>query len=711
MNIKNEVLVRVYIVLFFMCLAAMLIFGRAVQISIFEGEKWRSQGNEEHRRYRTVEAERGNILTENGDLLATSLPFFDLAFDPLSTGMTQDDWKFNIDSLSYCLAAFVNSDYTPGGWKFRLEQARRDSNRYIPLKKNATLAEKEFISSFPLFNKGQYKGGLIVRQHYERETPFGLLADRTIGYVREREGDTTYIGLEGFFDEHLKGEAGQELMYRVGSKHWMPVDNLTKIEPKAGKDIVTTIDINIQDIAENALLNAMQKSEAKRGSAIIMEVETGAIRAIANIGRRKNGKYWEIYNDAIGTATEPGSTYKLAAMMALLEDDLVNLEDSIDLEGGVTQFYEEELVDAVAHGLDTTTVERAFEVSSNVGIAKLVHENYGLTGKGDKFIKKLKQFHLNLKTGVEIDGEPKPYVKEAYSEEDDWSGTTLPWMSIGYEVTITPLQLLTFYNAVANDGRMMKPQLVKEIQQYGETIKKFPAVQIKGRIASKSTIAQAKKLLEGVVENGTAKKYKSDRYRFAGKTGTAQKNYKKLGDRVSVGGYQASFAGYFPAENPKYSCIVVISEPQVGSYYGGSLALPVFREIADKTFATDVDLFKALNGSAKPVLVKKQLPDYDVGHRQDVQTVLSYLEVPFETRTSYDWSVIRATETDSLKLLKRTIPEEKVPNVVGMGIRDALYILENLGLNVEIEGYGRVKQQSIKPGTRVHGQTIRIRLG
>lgn len=694
-----------------MCLAAMLIFGRAVQISIFEGEKWRSQGNEEHRRYRTVEAERGNILTENGDLLATSLPFFDLAFDPLSTGMTQDDWKFNIDSLSYCLAAFVNSDYTPGGWKFRLEQARRDSNRYIPLKKNVTLAEKEFISSFPLFNKGQYKGGLIVRQHYERETPFGLLADRTIGYVREREGDTTYIGLEGFFDEHLKGEAGQELMYRVGSKHWMPVDNLTKIEPKAGKDIVTTIDINIQDIAENALLNAMQKSEAKRGSAIIMEVETGAIRAIANIGRRKNGKYWEIYNDAIGTATEPGSTYKLAAMMALLEDDLVNLEDSIDLEGGVTQFYEEELVDAVAHGLDTTTVERAFEVSSNVGIAKLVHENYGLTGKGDKFIKKLKQFHLNLKTGVEIDGEPKPYVKEAYSEEDDWSGTTLPWMSIGYEVTITPLQLLTFYNAVANDGRMMKPQLVKEIQQYGETIKKFPAVQIKGRIASKSTIAQAKKLLEGVVENGTAKKYKSDRYRFAGKTGTAQKNYKKLGDRVSVGGYQASFAGYFPAENPKYSCIVVISEPQVGSYYGGSLALPVFREIADKTFATDVDLFKALNGSAKPVLVKKQLPDYDVGHRQDVQTVLSYLEVPFETRTSYDWSVIRATETDSLKLLKRTIPEEKVPNVVGMGIRDALYILENLGLNVEIEGYGRVKQQSIKPGTRVHGQTIRIRLG
>lgn len=711
MNIKNEVLVRVYIVLFFMCLIAMLIFGRAIQISVFEGEKWRSQGNEEHRRYRNVEAERGNILTENGDLLATSLPFFDLAFDPLSTGMTNDDWKFNIDSLSYCLAAFVNPDYTPGGWKFKLEQARLDSNRYIQLKRNATLAEKEFIASFPLFNLGGYRGGLIVRQHYERETPFGMLADRTIGYVRPLEGDTTYIGLEGHFNDVLAGEAGRELMYRVGSKHWMPVHNLTKIEPKPGRDIVTTIDINIQDIAENALLEAMQKHQAKRGSAIVMEVETGAIRAIANIGQRRNGKYWEIYNDAIGTATEPGSTYKLAAIMALLEDGLIELEDSIDLEGGVSQFYEEELVDAVAHGLDTTTVWRAFEVSSNVGIAKLVHENYGLTGQGDKFIKKLKQFHLNFKTGIEIDGEPKPYVKEAYSEEDDWSGTTLPWMSIGYEVTVTPLQLLTFYNAVANDGKMMKPQLVKEVQQYGETVEKFPAVQIKGRIASKNTIAKAKRLLEGVVENGTARKYKSDRYRFAGKTGTAQKDYKKLGDIVSVGGYQASFAGYFPAEKPKYSCIVVISEPQVGGYYGGSVALPIFKKIADKTFATDVDLFKALNGAQKPILARNQLPDYDVGHRQDVQTVLSYLKIPFETRTSNEWSVIRATEADSLKLLKRTISEEKVPNVVGMGIRDALYILENLGLNVEIQGYGRVKQQSIKPGTRVHGQTIRIRMG
>ena len=710
MNIKNEVLVRVYIVLFFISLVAMLIFGRALQITFLEGEKWRSQGNEEHRRYRTVEAERGNILTEKGDLLATSLPFFDIAFDPNSSAMNPDDWKFNVDSLAYCLAAYVNSDYTPGGWRDKLRRARADSVRYIPLKKNATLAEKEFISSFPLFNKGQYKGGLIIKRHYERETPFDLLADRTIGYVRPRDGDTSYIGLEGRFDETLRGEAGQELMYRVGSKHWMPVENLTKIEPKPGQDIVTTLDIDIQDITENALLEAMIKHQAKRGCALVMEVETGTIRAIANIGQRSNGKYWEIYNDGIGTATEPGSTYKLAAMLALLEDDLVNLEDSIDLEGGVSQFYEEELVDAVAHGLDTTTVWRAFEVSSNVGIAKLIHENYGLTRKGDKFIKRLKQFHLNLKTGVEIDGEPKPYIKEAYSEEDDWSGTTLPWMSIGYEVTITPLQLLTFYNAVANGGRMMKPQLVKEIQQYGETIQKFPAVQIKGRIASKHSIEQVQRLLEGVVENGTAKKYKSNRYRFAGKTGTAQKDYKKLGDRVSVGGYQASFAGYFPAENPKYSCIVVISEPQGADYYGGSVALPVFRKIADKTFATDVDLFKALNGKPRPILAKKQLPDYDVGHRQDVQTVLSYLEVPFETRTSKEWSVIRATETDSLKLLRRSMPEEKVPNVVGMGLRDALYILENLGLNVEINGYGRVKRQSIKPGTRVHGQTIRLRL-
>ncbi len=711
MTIKNEVLVRVYIVLFLIVLVALVIFGRAVQISILEGDDWRSQGNDEHRRYVSVEAERGNILTENGDLLATSLPFFDIGFDPVSSGMKAEDWEANIDSLAFCLATFVNSDLTPGGWHRKLTQARADSIQYIPLKKGASLAEKELIQSFPLFNLGQFEGGFIARQRYERETPFGLLADRSIGYVREVDGDSSYIGLEGYFNDYLKGEAGTQVMYRVGQGHWMPVEDLAKIEPKPGLDIVTTIDINLQDITENALLEAMLRHQAKNGAAVLMEVETGAIRAIANVGRRKNGKYWETYNNAIGSATEPGSTYKLAAMMALLEDELVGLEDSIDLEGGVSQFYEEELVDAVAHGLDTTTVRRAFELSSNVGIAKMVHENYGLTGKGEQFIKRLKQFHLNLKTGIEIHGEPKPYVKEAYSEEDDWSGTTLPWMSIGYEVTVTPLQLLTFYNAVANGGKMMKPQLVKEIQQYGETIKKFPAVQIKGRIASKNTISQVQELLEGVVENGTARKYKSDRYYFAGKTGTAQKDYKKLENRTLVGGYQASFAGYFPADNPKYSCIVVISEPQKGGYYGGEVALPVFKKIADKTFATKVDLFPSLNDEAKPILAKRQLPDYDVGHRQDFQTILSYLEVPFENRSPSDWSVIRASESDSLKLYKRTLPEERVPNVVGMGLRDALYILENLGLKVETKGFGRVKQQSIKPGTTVHGQIIRIRLG
>ncbi|RMG82705.1 MAG: PASTA domain-containing protein [Bacteroidetes bacterium] len=709
MDIKNEVLIRVYIVLAFICLVAMLVFGRTIQISIIEGEKWRQQGNEEHRRYQVIEAERGNILTEQGDLLATSLPFFDIAFDP--TQASDNDWNLYADSLAYCLATYVNPEYTPGGWRYKIDQARADTVRFIPIKKNATLTEKEFIGSFPLFNLGRYHGGFIADQHYDRERPFGILADRTIGYVRERPGDTIYIGLEGKFDPVLRGEAGRELVYKVAGNYWMPVENLTKIEPKPGSDIVTTLDINIQDITENALLDAMIKHQAKRGCAIVMEVKTGAIRAIANIGARRNGKYWEIYNDAIGTATEPGSTYKLAAIMALLEDEYVDLEDSIDLEKGTTQFYEETLVDASAHGLDTTTVRRAFEVSSNVGIAKLVQKYYGEPHKADRFIKRLKQFYLNHKTGIEIEGEPKPYIKEAYSEEDDWSGTTLPWMSIGYEVTITPLQLLTFYNAVANDGRMMKPQLVREIQRYGETVKKFPAVRVKERIASEKTIRKAKELLEGVVENGTAKKYKSDRYRFAGKTGTAQKNYQKLEDKVTVGGYQASFVGYFPAENPKYSCIVVISEPQVGGYYGGSVALPVFREIADKTFATDVELFQVLNQSKKPVLDQKQLPDYDVGYRQDFQTALSYLKLPFETRTANEWSVIRATPSDSLKILKRTIPEDKVPNVVGMGIRDALYILENLGLKVEIRGYGRVKQQSIKPGTRVHGQTISLRLG
>lgn len=708
-KIKNEVLIRAYILCGIVCMIAVAIFGKVVYISLFEGQKWRAESEKKYIEQVEIEADRGNILARDGSLLATSLPFFDIHFDPASDALSDKVFYENIDSLAVCIANFINDpDRTVGGYRdYLIEMRRTRKNRHILIKRNATFEEKQRICEFPIFNRGQFKGGLKLMPKFRRNRPFGILAYRTIGYTRDR--DSLKVGLEGRFNDVLAGESGLQLMFNAPGDVLIPVNDLAEIEPKIGDDIQTTIDVDIQDITNKAVYRAMLNSQAKWGVAIVMEVETGAIRAISNLSLTKKGEIWETYNHAVGTGIEPGSVFKIASMMSLLEDGAVKLTDEIDLEQGKTTFYDEEMLDASPHMLDTTTVEHAFEISSNVGIAKLVQEHYGETKRGGKFIQNLKNFHLNYPTGIEIDGEAAPYIKPAYSEEDDWSGTTLPWMSIGYEVSLTPLQQLTFYNAIANDGQLMKPYLVEEIQQYGEKIKRFPPTVIKRKIAKPSTIKTAQYLLKQVVEEGTAKSMKSDLYTFAGKTGTAQFDYKKLKDTRSVGGYQSSFAGYFPAENPKYSIIVVINKPQ-GQYYGSKVALPVFREIADNIFATKAEVHPSINLNQKPQLAQRNLPDRNVGEKQDLQKVLASLELPYETQTKADFAAIIATKTDSLKIRRRNMSNKTVPNVVGMGLRDALYLLENRGLDVEVKGYGKVVLQSIKPGTRVRGQNIKVTL-
>ncbi len=721
-TIKNEVLIRVYVVLVVILVVAVAIAYRTVQISVVEGKTWREKGEDLYIKEVPVEAERGNILTEDGNLLATSMPYFDIAFDPNSTAMDSADWNLNIDSLAFCIATFVDPSFTPGGMrefleekrheiKTYLEESRNAGKRYLMIKKDATIEEMELISSFPLFNLGQFKGGLIISPKYKRDRPFKLLANRTVGYV---QGDSINVGLEGYFNNVLKGEEGTHLMYKVGNGVWIPLADLAKIEPKPGLDIVTTLDMNIQGIVENAMYKAMYRHNAEYGTAIVMDVKTGAIKAIANLDWKKDGTLWENYNHAVGTIVEPGSTFKLASMLALLEDELINLHDSIDLEQGRTIYYDVELEDATPHTLNNTTIERAFAMSSNVGVSRLVYNKYYTNNSADKFIERLKGFYLDLPTGIEINGEPSPYFKRAYSEEDDWSGTTLPWMSIGYELATTPLQLLSFYNAVANNGAYVKPFIVTEVQQFGETIERFPVTEVKGRIASKKSIQSAQQLLSAVVDStyGTAYKYRSDRFSFAGKTGTTQLGYQRLEDRTKLKGYQASFAGYFPAENPVYSCIVLISKPKDGGYYGSQVALPVFKEIAEKTYRTNLELYPVVNDQPIADLTKKGMPDYDAGFLPDIKTVLNELDVQYHNRSDNNWAIIRANAPDSLKLIKRPISQKQVPNVLGMGLRDALFLLENRGLDVQVNGkYGRVKRQSIRPGTRANGQTIWIRLG
>lgn len=721
-TVKNEVLVRMYGVLIAIVLVALAIAYQTVQISIVEGKEWREKGERLHIKDVPVEAERGNIITEGGDLLATSMPFFDIAFDPNSSAMDSADWNMHLDSLAFCIATFVDPSFTPGGMREFLQeqkqaikehlQSQRDAGkRYLMIKKDATIEEKELISSFPLFNLGQFKGGLIVRSKYKRAWPFGLLAKRSVGYVK---GDSIAVGLEGYFNQFLQGEAGTHLMYRVGNGMWIPLEDLAKIEPKPGQDIVTTLDMDVQGIVENALQKALYRHNAAYGTAMVMDVKTGAIKAIANLDWRKDGTLGENYNHAIGTIVEPGSTFKLASMLALFEDGLIDLSDSIDLEQGRTIYYDVELEDATPHTLNNASVEQAFAMSSNVGISRLVHNNYGLENNADRFISRLKSFYLDLPTGIEIHGEPTPYFKEAYSQEDDWSGTTLPWMSIGYEMALTPLQMLAFYNAIANGGTYVKPFMVKEVQQYGETLKKFPVTEVKGQIASKESIQKVQRLLRAVVDStyGTAYKYRTNRFSFAGKTGTTQLGYQRLENKTRVKGYQASFAGYFPADDPVYSCVVLISKPKDGGYYGSQVALPIFKEIAEKTFRTNLELYPVVNDAPIAALTKKEMPDYDAGYIRDIKKVLRELDVDYHNRSDSEWGIIRAKSPDTLKLIKRPISSVHVPNVLGMGLRDALFLLENRGLKVEINGkYGRVKQQSIKPGTKANGQTVWIRLG
>ncbi len=718
MNIKNEVLYRVYFIFFLMVIPiAILLIYKTAFISYAEGEFWRQKGKATFVEVRNVEADRGNILAANGELLATSIPFFDIYFDPNSSGMSEEDFNENIDSLAWMITHYVDNSYTPGGYKSFLIEKRKSGSRYVQIKRKASYEEKRFIETFPLFNLGQMRGGFIVKQRNERVRPFGLLAQRTIGYVRD---NAKPVGLEAVFDGELGGRPGRREMICVDKTRdiWLPVNALTEVEPRSGDDLKTTIDINIQDITEEALLRAMNHHNAEWGTAVVMEVKTGAIKAIANLGKTDNG-WWETYNYAVGTAIEPGSTFKLATMMAMLEDGYFDLDDTVSIENGKTNFYNETMQDAspYAQKMDSITVQQAFELSSNVGMAKLAVQAYGEKNFRNgyqgaaRFIEHLKDFNLHLPTGVEVSGEAEPFIKEANNSAQDWSGTTLPWMAIGYELKITPLQLLTFYNAVANEGEMMKPFLVSEILREGEIVNYFKPTVVKRRIASSGTLKQAKLLLEGVVERGTAEKMaRADSlYRFAGKTGTAQIGYRRISNQTFIRGYQASFAGYFPAENPVYSCIVVISSPQSNGYYGGDVAGPVFREIADHCFVGATEVHEALNASAPEPLLPRQWPNNHSGLSQDMDFLIDALDLPAIGRPDAPWSVLRV-RSDSLLWENRTTLDNIVPNVTGMGLRDALYLIENQGLRASVSGFGKVTRQSIKPGTRARGQTVRLYL-
>lgn len=702
-NFKDEVLIRIYAILAVLVVpVALLLAYRTVDIAVIHREDYQKLGKE-NLEVRTVVAERGNIYSRNNSLLATSVPYFSLHFDPFIA--PPKVYYDNLDSLAYLLSIHVNDNFTTGAWRDSLIVMRDSINKpprhYYKLAESVSYRELQQIQQFPIFNRGRLGGGLIVTKRDERKRPFGWLARRTIGKTSGKKA-----GIEDAFEKELAGESGEQEMFRVDVRDnlWLPTDNLAIVEPTAGADVHTTLDVNIQDIAENALHRAMRKNLPDWGAAIVMDVKTGAIRAIANLGMNKDRtKYFEHYNYAIANATEPGSTFKLATMMALLEDQKVTLDSEIDIENGEKVFYDKTITDSnpLSKRWNNITVRQAFEQSSNVAMAKLADSLY----RDNEFAARLQSFHLNEKTGLELAGEGTPMVNDTSSST--WSGISNAWLAFGYESRLTPLQMLTFFNAVANNGKMMKPYLVEEVRREGKVLTDFRPTVLDKQIARQRTIEQLQQLLEGVVERGTAKKLKSDQYRFAGKTGTSQQNYGKRGRKRQ---HQASFAGYFPADNPVYSVIVVIFNPTQGSYYGGEVAGPVFREISDNIYNSLIEVHEPLNKGPRPVLYAGQLPNRDAGHLGEIASILDFVNVDIDQDSlpSSELGVVEAAD-ERVDIRSWNPLSQKWPNVRGMRLRDAIYVLENGGYTVHPRGVGRVTdQQWHKDGRGQRGKDVTL---
>ncbi len=708
LDVRKDILWRIYLVYLFIFLLAGFIVARVIKIQFSEGEFWKARANELTVRYANIEALRGNIFDVNGQLLATSLPYYDVAVDMNSEAITDEIFEENIDSLSFCLANLFH-DRTKPAFARLLIKAKNSGDRYYMLRQNVSYKELQQIKTFPLFRKGRFKGGLIYTQKGKRELPFQLLASRTIGYSNE----DIKVGLEGSYNQQLTGIGGKRLVRRIAGGIEMPVNDENEVEPQDGCDIVSTIDINIQDVAENALYEQLKKHKAGWGCVVLMEVKTGEIRAIANLSRisTKGGsafggdtiRYGENYNFAIGQSTEPGSTFKLASLMAGMEDGYFDLSDTINTGNGKWKFLTQEVKDSHEGGFGKISVKQVFEKSSNIGTAKLIHTYYGKNPQ--QFVDRLCKMGINLSPELDIAGTGNADIKS--TKDKRWSKVSLPWMSFGYELRLTPLQILTFYNAVANDGVMMKPRFVREVRKQGKAIKAFEPEVIHPHVASASTIQKAREMMEGVVLEGTATNLKNTDYKIAGKTGTAQiaKSGGGYGNKKGSNSqtYQASFVGYFPADNPKYSCIVVVNAPSEGVYYGNAVAGPIFKEIADKVYSTLLDIHSEIKETQ---FAEVKTPSIKGGLRKDVQTVISNLNLSANANSSSAEYVKMIMQKDSSVVavahnIHLSLTNKVMPNVTGMGLKDALYLLENVGLKVKIMGSGSVKRQSIQAGIKI----------
>ena len=708
MDIKKDILWRVYLCFLGMILLGIIVLGRAFYIQRVEGKYWIDMGLNLHLKYLPIDAERGTIYSEDGNMLSTSVPIFDVYVDFGAEGLREkggERFKKNIDSLSISLANLFK-DKSMAEYKSQLQQAYKEEDRYFILKKKISFDEYKALRDFPLVRQGRNKSGFIIDPRDKRINPYVLLANRTIGL--SREDSTKNVGLERSYDSVLKGASGQKLMRYVAGAY-LPVEGW-EVEPEHGKDVICTIDTYMQDVAENALMNMLKGNNSLHGTAIVMETATGKIKAIANLGKQPNGEFIEDLNYGIGKRTEPGSIFKLATLMSLLEDKYVDINSVVDCEGGVKDFHGLKIKDSHL-GTHQTTVRNAFAASSNVAFAKLADQYYH--NEPSKFIDHLHHFRLDTLTGVDITAASGyPVIKKATARS--WSATTIPFMAHGYEELVTPLHMLMLYNAVANNGKMMRPYLVSAIQEYGITVKTIEPQVLVDKVCSDATLAQVKECLRAVVDSAHGTGHKilgNNTYGIAGKTGTAvtalnNKGYNK-GNKI----YQASFIGYFPYDAPKYSIAVVIQNSQESKLvYGADVSGAVFKEISDKIYGRYLSAQKF----TAPAVTDSLSYSY-YGYPKELVSIFNFLKMPFTDSAASD-KIRRAEMKNNFSYLNTPLYSSSssgsvTPNVVGMGLKDAVYLLENKGLKVAATGRGKVMNQSLLAGTNFNkGQTISLAL-
>jgi cell division protein FtsI (penicillin-binding protein 3) len=699
-EVKKDILWRVYL-----CFIGMGMFGVAILVKIFltqnvEGNYWRSMADSLHTRYVTLDADRGTIYSEEGRMLSTSIPYFDVRIDFAADGLRAKEgkvFKDNVDSLSICLSKTF-MDHTAAEYKTLLREGYKSKDRYYLLKRDITFTQYQQLRAFPMFRLGKNKGGLIAETKNKRINPFKLLANRTIGLSRQNAQN---VGLERTYDDYLSGTTGKRLMRRIAGGTFVPVEGYD-IEPENGHDIITTLDVNMQDIVENALMNMMVSNEADNGTCILMEVKTGKIKAIANLGRQPDGSYFEDMNYAL-RATEPGSTFKLATVISVLDDKYATMHNMVNLQEGRWDIGRRTVFDSEPHpGQTNVTIKHAFELSSNVGMAKLAYQFYNKNP--NDFVAHLRKLKLDKPTGIDLVGEDRPVIKTTASKT--WSATSLPWMAFGYEVLISPLQTCMLYNAVANNGKMMKPYLVNSINEYGKPVKSFEPEVVMDSICSSNTLTQVKAMLEGVIMTGTGKSLWSPYYSFAGKTGTALVANANRGYADKI--YQSSFAGYFPAKDPQFTCVVVIkNKAHAAKFYGAAVAGPVFREVADKLFAIAVEKQQPM----KATLMLDSLLAFKNSKGRDWKAITEELDLPVAGEVNNNSWVSARVSDKKVNFSPVAQAKGSVPNVTGMGLKDALYLLENAGMRVIVRGAGKVMSQSIPGGSLLErNQTIVIEL-